>query len=404
MDSNGNPLRVAVVGAGFWARFQVRAWRQLEREGLAQLVAICDQNREAAESLVELLKGPAIPVFTETEQLLQRIHGLGVVDVLTTATTHYTLTRQILAHGIPVIVQKPMAQTLSQAIAMVKMARQTGVLLLVHENFRWQRPFVTLKQMITEYRQRLGEMIDIRLEYESGGEDYLRGQPYLAGQRFLANAETGVHLVDLLRFLSGRDVLRIRSAQMRKGVDDRYRGEDVAHITLDMQDQISAAYRVAFSAARSDERPPQTFAKINFKTGTIELGADYKVTMTLLNRNTPGGITKEIVTVQALPDAAEWTKEDSLSEYQSWLGQWECCLPTNRSCADAILGKSGAEIEATTGEDNLNVLATVFGAYLSCEDKLPVEIPKSIEGLEELARRLDAARIGYPDFPGAGAS
>ena len=65
MDGNGNPLRVAVVGAGFWARFQVRAWRQLEREGLAQLVAICDQNREAAERFVELLK-VAIPVFTDT--------------------------------------------------------------------------------------------------------------------------------------------------------------------------------------------------------------------------------------------------------------------------------------------------------------------------------------------------
>jgi hypothetical protein len=171
-----------------------------------------------------------------------------------------------------------------------------------------------------------------------------------------------------------------------------------------MQDQISAAYRVAFSAARNDERPPQTFARINFKMGTIELGADYEVTMILLDRNSSGGITKEIVTVHALPDGAEWTKEDSLSEYQSWLGQWECCLPTNRSCADVILGKSGAEAKATTGEDNLNVLAAVFGAYLSSEDKVPVEIPQSIEGLEELARRLDDARIGYPDFPGDGSA
>ena len=73
-------------------------------------------------------------------------------------------------------------------------------------------------------------------------------------------------------------------------------------------------------------------------------------------------------------------------------------------CAHVMSGKSGAEADATTGEDNLNVLATVFGAYLSCETKFPVEIPQSIEGLEELARRLDDARIGYPDFPGAGAS
>lgn len=402
MDGNEVPLKVAVVGAGFWARFQVRAWKQLEREGLAQLVAICDHNREATERFVERLNGPAIPVFTNTEQLLQQVPGLGVVDVITTTTTHHALTMQILAHGVPVIIQKPMAQTLSQAIAMVKMARQLGVPLLVHENFRWQRPFVTLKQMIAENRKRLGELVDIRVEYESGGEDYLRGQPYFAGQSFLVNGEVGVHLVDLLRFLSGRNVLRIASAQMHKGVDERYRGEDVAHITLDMEDKISAAYRVAFSAARNDERPPQTFARINFQMGTIELGADYEVTMTLLDRKARGGITKEVVIVHALPDKAEWTKEASLSDYQTWLGQWECCLPTNRSCADVVLGKMSAEANPTTGEDNLNVLATVFGAYLASKEDVRVEIPQSIDGLEELARRLNDARIGYPDFPVSG--
>jgi D-apiose dehydrogenase len=401
MDGAGVPLKVAVVGVGFWARFQVRAWRELEREGVARLVAICGQDRAAAQKFVECLPGPSIPVYTDADEMLRHPERPDVVDIITTTTTHGLLAKLVLSHNIAIIVQKPMAQTLSEAISIVKMAEHVRVPLLVHENFRWQKPFVTLKQMIADNREQLGELVDIRLEYESGGEDYLRGQPYFATQRFLVNGEVGVHLVDLLRFLSGRNVVRITSSHMHKGVDERYHGEDVVHVTLDMQGGISASYRVAFSAARIDERPPQTFARLNFKRGTIELGADYELNITLLRRTAQAGIVRDVTRTHALPDGAEWTREAQFRDYQSWLGQWECCLPTNRSCAHAILGKADPAATTTTGRDNLNVLASVFGAYLASQDDIRVDIPQSMNELEKLARRLDDARIGYPDFPGA---
>jgi hypothetical protein len=166
-----------------------------------------------------------------------------------------------------------------------------------------------------------------------------------------------------------------------------------------MQNGLSASYRVAFSAARDDERPPQTFARITFQGGSIELGADYKLTMILLDRSAREGITRQSETTIALPEGAEWTREPALTDYQSWLGQWECCLPTNRSCAAVVLGKPSAEANATTGEDNLNVLAATFAAYLASMLDTRIDIPQSIDGLAELARHLDDAKIGYPDFP-----
>src|SRR5688500_4783415 len=145
MTLNRTPLKVAIAGAGFWARFQVRAWRELERQGLVQLAAICGRSRPKLEQFLQDLGPPTLPVYTDLEQMLREVPGLGLVDLLTTPPTHYPFTCQVLAHRIPVIVQKPMAQTLSHAIAMVKAARQAGVALLVHEDFRWQKPFVTLK-------------------------------------------------------------------------------------------------------------------------------------------------------------------------------------------------------------------------------------------------------------------
>ena len=175
-------------------------------------------------------------------------------------------------------------------------------------------------------------------------------------------------------------------------------GEDIAHVTLDLEGGVSAAYRVAFSAPHRDERPPQTFVRIVFQRGAIELDADYEVTVTLLDRSA-GGIRKRVETSCAMPEAAPWTQEAALKEYRSWIGQWESSLPTNRACAEFISGNSVGAGPVTTGEDNLNVLATMFGAYLAARDDRRVSIPSTAQGLEELASQLDRAKIGYPDFP-----
>jgi len=245
----------------------------------------------------------------------------------------------------------------------------------------------------------LGSLIDIRADWESGGEDFLRGQPYFAKQPNLANGEVGVHLIDILRFLSGRNVTRVTSAHLHRAVDARYRGEDVAHVTLDIQGGISAAYRAAFSAAHKDERPPQTFIRAVFQRGTIELAADYEITITVLERSETDGITKPTETIVAEPDRAAWTQDPALKEHQSWLGQWESCLPTNRACAEFIRGNINSAGAVTTGEDNLNVLATTFAAYLAFRTDARVPIPATLEDLEVLAAHLDEARVGYPDFP-----
>lgn len=402
MNSTQAPLKVAIVGAGFWARFQVRAWQELEREGLVELVALCGRNRAKLEEFVQDLGVPRLPLYVDIDKMLQEVSGLSLVDVITTTPTHSHITQKVLAHGIPVIVQKPMAQTLTHAITMVKTAQRAGIALLVHEDFRWQKPFVTLKRLIDDRSDQLGPILDIRAEWESGAEDFLLGQPYFADQPFMVNGEVGVHLIDILRFLTGRDVTRVTCAHMHRGVDERYRGEDIAQVTLDMEGGVCASYRVAFSAARKDERPPQTFVRMTFKRGTIELGADYEVTITELDRSpSGGGIKKHVTTFHTPPEAANWTQVPALHHYQSWLGQWESCLPTNRSFAKFLLGTAASARATTTGEDNLNVLATMFGAYLAYHSDIRVEIPRTIEGLEILARRLDEAEIGYPDFPAA---
>jgi hypothetical protein len=71
----------------------------------------------------------------------------------------------------------------------------------------------------------------------------------------------------------------------------------------------------------------------------------------------------------------------------------------NRACAQFIFGNTKEAGAVTTGEDNLNVLATVFAVYQASQSDLRVAIPGTEEGLRPLARELNAARIGYSESP-----
>src|SRR6185312_8878855 len=97
MSHSTAPLRVATVGAGFWARFQVRAWRELERQGLVQIAALCGANVDGLDQLRVGLGSPGVPIYTDLEQLLQSVPGLGVVDLITPTPSHHELTLQVLA-------------------------------------------------------------------------------------------------------------------------------------------------------------------------------------------------------------------------------------------------------------------------------------------------------------------
>ena len=51
------PIRLAVMGAGFWSQFQIAGWRELEG---AQIVAIYNRTLAKAKALAERLGIPAV--------------------------------------------------------------------------------------------------------------------------------------------------------------------------------------------------------------------------------------------------------------------------------------------------------------------------------------------------------
>ncbi|HIF6780663.1 TPA: oxidoreductase, partial [Serratia marcescens] len=82
---------------------------------------------------------------------------LDLIVIPTPNDTHFPLAQQALAAGKHVVVDKPFTVTLSQAQALQQQAQQSGLLLSVFHNRRWDSDFLTLKALLNEGA--LGEVV-----------------------------------------------------------------------------------------------------------------------------------------------------------------------------------------------------------------------------------------------------
>ena len=138
------PLRFAIFGTGFWARFQLAAWREV---GGVECVAFYNRTRHKAEALAREFGVPA--VYDDAATLLDN-ETLDFVDIITDVDSHSTFTLLAASYQLPVICQKPMAPAPAVAREMVAQTNAAKVPFFVHENFRWQTPLRALKQYLDQ--------------------------------------------------------------------------------------------------------------------------------------------------------------------------------------------------------------------------------------------------------------
>ncbi|MEO7245064.1 MAG: Gfo/Idh/MocA family oxidoreductase, partial [Rubrivivax sp.] len=94
-------LRVLGVGAGYFSQFQYLGWQRI---AAAQCVAIVNRDRVKAQALAERFDVPR--VYQDFDAALAAEQP-DLVDLITPPETHREFVSRAVAHGVPVICQKP---------------------------------------------------------------------------------------------------------------------------------------------------------------------------------------------------------------------------------------------------------------------------------------------------------
>jgi predicted dehydrogenase len=137
----GRSARVGVVGLGRIFDLTVRGY---ENNDDAQIVALCDRDPDRLGARGEQL--PHASRFTDLDDFLAE--DLDVVEVLVPTPLHCDVVCQALAAGRHVNVQKPMANSLSEADRMLAARDSSGTYLRVMENFVHYEPLRVLKRIV----------------------------------------------------------------------------------------------------------------------------------------------------------------------------------------------------------------------------------------------------------------
>lgn len=327
------PLRFALFGAGFWARHQLAAWRELPD---AQCVAIYNRTRDKAEALARALGVSA--AYDDPDALLAR-EKLDFVDIVTDVGSHERFVRLAAARKAPVVCQKPMAPTLDAAEGMVRACREAGIPFLVHENWRWQAPIREMKRVLAA--DEIGAPFRARIDMLSGFPVF-DNQPFLRDLEEFILTDLGTHILDVARFLFGEaDLLYCQTHRIHADI----RGEDVATVTMRMGGRTTVVCQMAYAGNFLEhDRFPETYIFVEGAKGSAELGPDFWIRVTTATGTRSGRYP---------PPCYAWADPAYAVVHAS-------IVACHADLLKALRGKGAAE---TTAEDNLKTMRLVFASY-----------------------------------------
>lgn len=232
---SSSDLHAALVGTGMISLYHLRAW---QASGVP-VVAVCDLDRAKAEARAK--EFGIDRVYDDPYQLLAD-GGFELVDIATSVDAHGPLTRIAADHGVHVMLQKPMTETVAEAEALVADVGDR-VRFMVHENYRFRPHYMTVRRWISEGR--IGRPRHAAITVRGSGLCPREGtvpflierQPYLTGFRRNLVFETMIHHLDVLRLLVGPlEVVGARLNQLAEGLP----GEDTASILMEGVDGLIA--------------------------------------------------------------------------------------------------------------------------------------------------------------------
>ncbi len=228
MDANpviemlGRRLRLAVIGGGpgsFIGSMHRTAARIDDRYDLVAGVLSSDPERSIAAAMAIGIDPDR--AYRDAFELLdaeaERSDGADVVTIMTPNDSHYAYAMEALGRGFDVIIDKPITNTLEEALEVLARVNETGLVLALTHNYTGYPMVRQARAMVQEGQ--LGEIRLVQVEYVQGGKadendpdpdgpvpwryDPVKGGPSLV------MGDIGTHAHNLVRFVTGLEVAEV---------------------------------------------------------------------------------------------------------------------------------------------------------------------------------------------------
>ncbi|MFY0762323.1 Gfo/Idh/MocA family oxidoreductase [Metabacillus dongyingensis] len=190
-------IKAAVVGVNHIGKIHCRYYQENKD---VELVAICDLNKELAESVANEFN---IKAYTDLKELLNN-EAIDVVSIATggieNGSHHYEPAMIAMEAGKDIIVEKPLSNNIKEAREMVEYARKKGVRLACNLNHRFVPAAERAKKWIESGD--LGSLLFINMKLTIGNPN--ESSPWIHLRALHP------HSIDVIRYFAG-DISRVQA-------------------------------------------------------------------------------------------------------------------------------------------------------------------------------------------------
>lgn len=135
-------VKVGVVGVGQMGRYHVGVYSELANIENAELVGIADKDRSRAQELARQYNTRA---YDDYHDLIGRVN---IVSIAVPTSLHYTVARDFLKAGVHVLLEKPIAHSMTEARELFRLATANNAILHIGHVERFNGAIQELKKIV----------------------------------------------------------------------------------------------------------------------------------------------------------------------------------------------------------------------------------------------------------------
>lgn len=255
-------MKVILVGMGGMGN----AWlRTVLESAEVEFAGFVEVNPAIVDEQTQKYGLDAATVFPTLDAALAAVPADGVINV-TPPQFHRAISVAALEAGVPVLSEKPLADTFEDAEAIARVSDETGVLLMVAQNYRYSVPIQTLKGVLAS-----GDMGAVG----GAAAQFFRG-PHFGGFReamaYPLVVDMAIHHFDLMRFLLDRDPVAV-SGQSWNPPWSWYAGDASANVLFEFDGEVHVNYTGSW-CSQGRETPWNGHWRIECERGVVTLEND----------------------------------------------------------------------------------------------------------------------------------
>lgn len=143
MNNGAKPVRVGVVGYGYWGPNLVRNFMSLPHDK-ATVDTVCDTDSARLENVKRIY--PALETTATYATMLEN-PDIDLIAIATPVSTHYSLAKAALNAGKHVLVEKPLGVNSTECADLVDLAKRVGRKIFVDHTFIFTPAVQKMKEL-----------------------------------------------------------------------------------------------------------------------------------------------------------------------------------------------------------------------------------------------------------------